>query len=104
MTRFSSVASGGSYPFADTTKVDLLSRQRSALGAQVPHIRSGTLRWRTLSASAPPDRSTQAKAMMMRMGVIRAVSNRQLYLRRHAFFQPATQPRRRFLPDTGTDR
>lgn len=34
--------------------------------------------------------------MMMRRGVIRAVSNRQLYLRRHAFFQPATPPKRRF--------
>jgi tripartite-type tricarboxylate transporter receptor subunit TctC len=50
-----------------TTKVDLLSLQRSALGAHVPHNRSGTLRWRTLSASAAPDRSTEAKAMMMRM-------------------------------------
>src|SRR6516162_10111932 len=36
-------------------------------GDHVPHNRSGTLRWRTLSASAAPDRSTEAKTMMMRM-------------------------------------
>src|SRR5262245_7430180 len=59
------------YPFADTTKMTLSSRQRAASGAQVPQNRSGTLRCRTLSASDALGRSAETRTMTVRMDVAR---------------------------------
>src|SRR5262245_35676825 len=75
MTRFASVVCSGAaqfscdvtYPFADTTKTDLSSRQRSVLSAQVPQYRSGTLRRRTLSASVAPERSKHTRTITVRI-------------------------------------
>src|SRR5215813_5138009 len=64
------------YSFADKTRVDLPLRQRSALGAHVPQSCSGTVRWRTVSATEALERSAEAKAMMVRMVVALAVGTR----------------------------
>src|SRR5215468_6958021 len=69
------------YSFADTTRVDLPSRQRSALGAHVPQSCSGMVRWRTVSASEALERRAEAKAMMVRMVVCPRCGNAQLYPR-----------------------
>src|SRR5262249_29888856 len=93
------------YPFADTTKVDLLSRQRSALGAHVPQNRSDTVRWRTLSASAALETNTEAKAMMVRMVLTALGGTRNATPDATPCSSPGCrQPAHQFLPDKGSDR